>query len=42
MKIKFLFYLKYKFREAQEDKLVYAVNVAAITYDIHYEISTEN
>ena len=28
--------------QAQEDKLVYAVNVAAITYNIHYEISTEN
>ena len=33
---------KDKFPKAQEDKLVYAVNVAAITYDIHYEISTEN
>jgi len=33
---------KDKFPNAQEDKLLYAVNVAAITHDIHYEISTEN
>ncbi len=33
---------KDKFPKAQEDKLVYAVNTAAITYDIHYEISTED
>jgi len=33
---------KDKLPKAQEDKLVYAVNTAAITYDIHYEISTED